>query len=59
MNYSYFNNFGYFYDHNFECKMQKFCNAIGCEGHFKRLHFVEAKYLARAYYIFHRQEIEE
>ena len=59
MNYSYFNNYGYFYDHNFECKMQKSCNPIGCEVHFKRLHFVEAKYPTTAYYIFHRQEIEE
>ena len=49
----------YFNDYEFEYKMKKFCNAIGCEEHTKKLLFFEAKFSIRSYYIFDRQELEE
>ena len=41
------------------CEMQKFCNLMVCEGHSRRLKFIEAKYPTRSFYLINRQELEK
>ena len=39
------------------CEIQKFCNLMVCEGHSRRLKFIEAKYPTRSFYLINRQEL--
>ena len=39
------------------CEIQKFCNLMVCEGHSRRLKFIEAKYPTRSFYLIDRQEL--